>query len=312
MKRLHLGDSGPDVRELQTKLIAAGYSLQADGVFGGGTDRAVRAFQIKRGLLTDGVAGEKTQLALEQAGKGIAADLSLSHLLGLLSPPVILAALVARTHSPLFAPLFGGRSASPKQLYTSEKGIEFIYKLEAWPGRSNILHWPGEGSGVTLGPGYDMKERTAQEISTDLQAIGIPKDTANKVAQAARLWGEQAKEFVAKFNKDNPKLVDLDKIKERSLLKHILPAYETRVKRTITIDLYQHQFDALVSFAYNPAGVWPRVANYINRHMVRDALDLINSKTKSKGKVMKGLVDRRQREVALYLHGDYGQLPTIG
>ena len=38
----------------------------------------------------------------------------------------------------------------------------------------------------------------------------------------------------------------------------------------------------------------------------------INSKTKSGGKEMPGLVKRRQREVALYLHGEYGTLPKIG
>lgn len=46
-------------------------------------------------------------------------------------------------------------------------------------------------------------------------------------------------------------------------------------------------------------------ASYINRHLERDALDLINSKTKSGGKEMPGLVKRRQREVALYMHAKY-------
>ena len=218
----------------------------------------------------------------------------------------MLAALYARNH----APFLGGVALAPGNLKTSRNGRLFIYREEAQEGVSNILHWPGGGSGVTLGPGYDMKERTASQISTDLQAIGISKDIADKVGKAARLEKEKAEAFVAKFKKENP-LFNIDEKKEFALLKHVVPDYEKIVKDAIRVDLHQHEFDALVCYAYNVGNI-STTAGYINRGEVRQALKVIQSVTTSGGKESKALVARRPREVALYLHGEYGALPKIG
>ncbi|MEU1483592.1 peptidoglycan-binding protein [Streptomyces sp. NPDC005752] len=58
------GSSGASVRAAQTALNARGHSLVVDGVFGGLTDSAARAFQQKKGLVADGVVGPKTWQAL--------------------------------------------------------------------------------------------------------------------------------------------------------------------------------------------------------------------------------------------------------
>jgi peptidoglycan hydrolase-like protein with peptidoglycan-binding domain len=55
---------GDDVKALQQALIDAGFPLKRDRVFGPATDRAVRAFQEKRGLKVDGLAGPATRSAL--------------------------------------------------------------------------------------------------------------------------------------------------------------------------------------------------------------------------------------------------------
>lgn len=52
--------SGADVRALQQALARSGIALVADGIFGPGTDRAVRLFQSSRGLATDGIVGPQT------------------------------------------------------------------------------------------------------------------------------------------------------------------------------------------------------------------------------------------------------------
>ena len=200
-------------------------------------------------------------------------------------------------------------SRHPVHLRTSEKGLRFIYTGETQPGVSNVLHWPtGENSGVTLGPGYDMGGRTKTKIIEDLMAVGVPRADAAKAAEAAGLKGALA----AKFVKDNPGLVRLTPIDEYALLEHIVPEYEGRVRRALHIDLFQHQFDALVSFAYNPGGRFSRVASLINSGEVTAALLWLKGATTSKGVKMKSLVHRRGREAALYLYAEYGVLRSVG
>jgi peptidoglycan hydrolase-like protein with peptidoglycan-binding domain len=58
------GASGNAVRALQSQLNAHGYALAVDGVFGSGTNAAVRSFQSARGLTVDGIAGANTWRAL--------------------------------------------------------------------------------------------------------------------------------------------------------------------------------------------------------------------------------------------------------
>jgi hypothetical protein len=60
-----LGSRGPEVAQIQQQLTQLGlYSGTADGVFGGGTDSAVRTFQSNAGLTVDGRVGPETWAAL--------------------------------------------------------------------------------------------------------------------------------------------------------------------------------------------------------------------------------------------------------
>lgn len=62
---LRKGDRGEDVKRLQAMLNKYGYKLKEDGIFGSGTEQAVRAFQQGHYLTPDGVVGEKTWAKLE-------------------------------------------------------------------------------------------------------------------------------------------------------------------------------------------------------------------------------------------------------
>ncbi|MBR3927540.1 MAG: peptidoglycan-binding protein [Clostridia bacterium] len=65
---LKRGMTGADVKEMQNKLIEAGYALNtygADGDFGRETEEALKAFQKASGLTPDGVYGENTKKALD-------------------------------------------------------------------------------------------------------------------------------------------------------------------------------------------------------------------------------------------------------
>lgn len=60
-----LGSRGQEVRSIQTKLKSLGfYKGAVDGVYGTGTQKAVRAYQKSVGITADGIAGQKTLLYL--------------------------------------------------------------------------------------------------------------------------------------------------------------------------------------------------------------------------------------------------------
>ena len=60
-----LGSRGQEVRSIQTKLKSLGfYNGAVDGIYGTGTQKAVRAFQKSVGITADGIAGQKTLLYL--------------------------------------------------------------------------------------------------------------------------------------------------------------------------------------------------------------------------------------------------------
>lgn len=57
---LRLGTRGDDVAALQSALDAKGYHLYVDGIFGPGTQGAVRSFQAASGIYVDGIVGPST------------------------------------------------------------------------------------------------------------------------------------------------------------------------------------------------------------------------------------------------------------
>lgn len=65
---LRRGSRGSNVTRLQQALRASGQQLAADGIFGSGTDSAVRAYQKRTQQSADGIVGRKTWTAL-RAGR---------------------------------------------------------------------------------------------------------------------------------------------------------------------------------------------------------------------------------------------------
>jgi len=63
---------GDDVRQLQERLLEMGYDVgRADGVYGGGTARALARFQREVGLVPDGACGPATMNALRRLGRKV-------------------------------------------------------------------------------------------------------------------------------------------------------------------------------------------------------------------------------------------------
>ena len=65
MDTLEKGSKGPEVKQLQERLMGLGYKPgSADGIFGVATEVAVKDFQKKMGLKADGVVGPITSSTL--------------------------------------------------------------------------------------------------------------------------------------------------------------------------------------------------------------------------------------------------------
>lgn len=71
---LRRGDTGEYVKILQRFLAKTGSSLEIDGIFGPGTQSAVRAFQQRHGLLVDGIVGPQTWSALKKLNHNLASS----------------------------------------------------------------------------------------------------------------------------------------------------------------------------------------------------------------------------------------------
>jgi len=84
------------------------------------------------------------------------------------------------------------RPGGPLQLTFDQEGQEGVSLFH-----SRWLQWPGGNSGVTLGRGHDMKERTAASVRAELCGAGVAPTIADAFAAGAGLAGTAARDFVA-------------------------------------------------------------------------------------------------------------------
>lgn len=323
MQMLRVGSRGDEVKTLQQLLKRYEPQLATDGVFGPQTERAVRLSQRRNGLYPpDGVAGPMTMGALTGSSIGgatrnvpipaarSAAVRSANAAASATQREVaagrgdagpLKAAVDAARERARTAPMPSGVVSPVAGMHMSRLGRRFIYDHEAQHGVSNKLHHPSSGSGVTIGPGYDMKDRSKASVQADLQAIQVPPAAAEQAAKGAGLSGTAARNFV----RDNKTVLDLTREQQEALLGHILPHYEAKVKRAITIQLHQNEFDALVSYAYNPGGGWTATTRLVNETKPHEAMVEIKRHVYSKGERIRSLVVRRDAESKMFLYGEY-------
>ncbi|MEB3290477.1 MAG: peptidoglycan-binding protein [Leptolyngbya sp.] len=64
LRLTHPFTTGTDVKTLQQALTRAGFTVADDGIFGPGTERAVKQFQTSRRLVADGIVGAQTRTRL--------------------------------------------------------------------------------------------------------------------------------------------------------------------------------------------------------------------------------------------------------
>lgn len=96
----------------------------------------------------------------------------------------------------------------------------------------------------------------------------------------------------------------LTELQVRDLLLHDLVQYEDAVERAITRPMAQHEFDAMVSLCFNigaNAFKGSSVVRRFNEGDKRQAADAFRMWNKAGGKVVKGLVNRRESEREQFL-----------
>ena len=191
-------------------------------------------------------------------------------------------------------------------LKTSEQGLNFIYSIEVGPleETTSHLHWPGGSSGVTLGPGYDMKLRKKVDVLKTLMEVGLSRQVAEQASNGVTLTNKTNPK-AEDFADDNEELIALTKEQQLKLLSLIVPHYEGIVIRNIHVPLKQYEFDALVCFVYNPGGSFVPIAHTINAGHMEQAVELMRRRVITGGKTSKGLERRRQRETWLLQTGHY-------
>ncbi|RZG79680.1 lysozyme [Acinetobacter venetianus] len=90
----------------------------------------------------------------------------------------------------------------------------------------------------------------------------------------------------------------------KSFFQHDLRRFQTAVNDVVSVPLSQNQFDALVSLAYNigtNAFKTSTLVKYLNALDYKAAADEFPKWNRGGGKVLKGLVRRREAERALFL-----------
>jgi hypothetical protein len=93
---------------------------------------------------------------------------------------------------------------------------------------SREAHWPEGASGVTVGRGYDMKHRSADTITSDLTAAGVPLAEAEILAQGAGLTGQDAADFI---KREDVKAIEITPAAQKALFSTVYDHYESEVER---------------------------------------------------------------------------------
>ena len=105
------------------------------------------------------------------------------------------------------------------QITFDAEGLDYITATEPFRQPENtrnfsrILHCPDSYSGVTLGRGYDMKERSAGEILTHFRTSGIEEYKAVICSRACGLKGGSAKNFIKYYGPLVGEITHLQQIK---------------------------------------------------------------------------------------------------
>ena len=127
----------------------------------------------------------------------------------------------------------------------------FTFRAEgaATDPNTDNLHWPKGASGVTIGPGYDLKEKDAGKVYIDMISIGVSREDAEIIKKGVAKTGSDAEKFV---NENKSKIKNLTKEQKIRLFQKIWTRqYLTQAERVYN-KLPKKIFEKDISFLKKP------------------------------------------------------------
>lgn len=158
------GATGANVTIIQHLVTAHGQSTSADGVFGSGTDEAVKAFQGSNGLSTDGIVGADTWsqlvVTVREGDSGSAVQAAQ-------------VALNKHGHGLSTDGAFGPATASAAVAFQNANGLaaDGIIGPATW----QELVATGDNGGSPGNPGEDYESLSGDQIANSRIIIGVAK-----------------------------------------------------------------------------------------------------------------------------------------
>ncbi|HEU5001344.1 MAG TPA: peptidoglycan-binding protein [Actinomycetota bacterium] len=315
---LQNGSSGDQVRQLQQALLAAGYDpTGVDGVYGPGTETAVRRFQGERGLDADGIVGPRTWEALTSIGG--AADGSPAG--GLLRPGSsgarvrqLQQALLAAGYDPAGVDgVYGPGTETAVRRFQGERGLDAdgIVGPRTWEALTSTGGAADGGAGIPTPGGGPPSEgglstRGAEFIARHegcrLQLYNDPVGHCTigvgHLVHHGPCSGSEPAEFLAGISRE--RAFELLQADAASAARAVLGA--------VSVSLGQHELDALISFTFNVGGgafQGSTLVKKLNAGQRGEVPGELARWTKASGKELPGLVTRRTAEGRLFSAGEY-------
>ncbi|EPN9527265.1 peptidoglycan-binding protein [Cronobacter malonaticus] len=204
-----------DVKALQELMMKAGYqtatgrSLKVDGICNNETKEAIIWYQRLLTLSRSGLVQPFDQWFIEA---------------------------LKNASQPEWRPRItsGPLHVREAQFTFDNEGTDYItatnpFRPRPYPWFSRILHWPhSAASGVTLGRGYDMGNRSAGEIFATLRQAWIEEYKAILASKAAFLKGREAASFVKVYG---PLFGEITHQQQLRLFEIAIQFYISRAKR---------------------------------------------------------------------------------
>ncbi|MGY3961551.1 pesticin C-terminus-like muramidase [Aeromonas popoffii] len=156
---------------------------------------------------------------------------------------------------------------------------------------SRTIHWLGNSeSGVTIGRGYDLGNRSKTELYRDLSGSGVPDNIASLISNGAGMKGVAASNFVS-ANKSSTLITRKSQYK---LFEKIYPDYVLRAKSNYERwTIAQHVNDANISgVSISDKTNWENLGNKVKDVIV----DLVyQGFTKGPKPMIYGMLNDRQK-----------------